>query len=144
MKNKNKTTIIVDIDGTISEKTDRDIYDYSRVMEDMPKKDIIKLVKLLYLQWNDIVFCSGREDSCMDATKQWIRKYVFDGIETPIELYMRKKGDNRPDHIVKREIYMNKIAPRHDVWFVLDDRNSVVDMWRELGLTCLQVQKGDF
>jgi hypothetical protein len=28
---------------------------------------------------------------------------------------------------------------------VLDDRNQVVDMWRnDLGLTCLQVDWGDF
>lgn len=31
------------------------------------------------------------------------------------------------------------------VKFVLDDRNQVVDMWRkDLGLTCLQVDYGDF
>ena len=30
------------------------------------------------------------------------------------------------------------------VRFVLDDRNSVVAMWRSLGLTCLQVAEGDF
>ena len=27
---------------------------------------------------------------------------------------------------------------------VLDDRNQVVKMWRENGLTCLQVAEGDF
>jgi hypothetical protein len=26
----------------------------------------------------------------------------------------------------------------------LDDRNSVVKLWRDLGLTCLQVAEGDF
>lgn len=141
---RKRTAIIVDIDGTISEKADRDIYDYSRVMEDKPKEDIIKLVRLLYVQWYDIVFCSGRDDSCMEVTKQWIKKHVFEGIEVPIEIYMRKTGDNRPDDVVKEEIYRRKIKPKHDVWFVLDDRTRVVDMWRDQGLTCLQVQRGDF
>jgi len=27
---------------------------------------------------------------------------------------------------------------------VIDDRKQVVDMWRELGLVCLQVDKGEF
>ncbi len=28
--------------------------------------------------------------------------------------------------------------------YVLDDRTQVVDLWRSLGLTCLQVAYGDF
>jgi hypothetical protein len=46
--------------------------------------------------------------------------------------------------VVKREIYRNLIEPKHNVWFVLDDRNSVVKMWREIGLTCLQVEEGNY
>lgn len=30
------------------------------------------------------------------------------------------------------------------VEIVFDDRNSVVKMWRLLGLTCFQVAEGDF
>jgi hypothetical protein len=57
---------------------------------------------------------------------------------------MRKYGDYRKDYVVKREIYEQLIAPDYDILCVLDDRNSVVDMWREIGLTCLQVAPGDF
>jgi hypothetical protein len=57
---------------------------------------------------------------------------------------MRKYGDFRQDSIVKREIYERFIAPDYDILCVLDDRNSVVSMWREIGLTCLQVAEGDF
>ena len=31
-----------------------------------------------------------------------------------------------------------------DVFCVVDDRQKVVDMWRENGLTCFQVAPGDF
>ena len=31
-----------------------------------------------------------------------------------------------------------------EILFVLDDRSQVVKMWRELGLTCLQVADGNF
>jgi len=57
---------------------------------------------------------------------------------------MRPTGDNRKDAIVKREIFDREIRDRYRILFVLDDRNQVVDMWRELGLTCLQVAPGDF
>ena len=58
---------------------------------------------------------------------------------------MRETQDNRKDSIVKHEIYTTCIKDRWDVLFVLDDRNQVVDMWRNtLNLPCLQVAEGDF
>ena len=59
------------------------------------------------------------------------------------DLFMRMAGDKRPDYVVKKDILDNFIKIS-DVWFVLDDRKSVVDMWRKAGLRCLQVQEGDF
>jgi hypothetical protein len=57
---------------------------------------------------------------------------------------MREAGDSRKDSIVKQELYEKHIEPSYDVFVVLDDRNQVVDMWRSLGLVCLQVAPGDF
>jgi len=57
---------------------------------------------------------------------------------------MRKTGDSRKDSIVKREIFEEHIKGKYRIQFVLDDRNQVVEMWRQLGLTCLQVAEGDF
>jgi hypothetical protein len=57
---------------------------------------------------------------------------------------MREAGDSRKDSIVKQELYERHIKPSYDVFVVLDDRNQVVDMWRSLGLVCLQVAPGDF
>ena len=57
---------------------------------------------------------------------------------------MRPENDNRQDSIVKREIFEQYIKGVYDIEFVLDDRNQVVEMWRSLGLKCLQVQEGDF
>ena len=57
---------------------------------------------------------------------------------------MRQAGDNRDDRIVKREIYEREIKGRYNVRFVLDDRNKVVALWRDLGLPCFQVADGDF
>jgi hypothetical protein len=46
--------------------------------------------------------------------------------------------------VVKLELFDEHIRDQYDVQFVLDDRNQVVDMWRQLGLTCLQVGPGAF
>ena len=59
-------------------------------------------------------------------------------------LYMRPTGDYRTDTEWKRECYESYIKPVYDVRLVLDDRASVVAMWRELGLECWQVAEGDF
>ena len=57
---------------------------------------------------------------------------------------MRKNGYNKKDSIVKKEIFDEYIKDKYYVEFILDDRNQVVDMWREMGLTCLQVAEGNF
>ena len=61
------------------------------------------------------------------------------------EYYSRKSKDRRDDAIVKKEIYLEKVKNHYDVLFVLEDRLSVVKMWRdELGLITLQPDWGDF
>lgn len=59
-------------------------------------------------------------------------------------LFMRADGDDRADNIIKAELFDTHVRDNFDVQFVLDDRNQVVDMWRAMGLKCLQVAEGDF
>ena len=54
---------------------------------------------------------------------------------------MRNAEDKRSDKDVKEEI-LEKHINKSSVWFVLDDRDAVVEMWRENGLCCLQAQEG--
>ncbi len=58
---------------------------------------------------------------------------------------MREDGDRRKDIVFKKEIYHEFLKDAYDVIFVLEDRDRTVHMWRkEIGLTCLQVDYGDF
>jgi hypothetical protein len=57
---------------------------------------------------------------------------------------MRDKGNNEKDSIVKRNMFEKYIRGKYFIEYVLDDRNQVVEMWRSMGLTCLQVADGDF
>lgn len=56
---------------------------------------------------------------------------------------MRVAGDNRPDTIVKYEMFQ-KIKDKYNIVGVFDDRECVVEMWRAVGLTCFQVDWGMF
>jgi len=66
---------------------------------------------------------------------QWPQGYV----QLQPNLEMRSEGDRRPDTQVKFEMmYEYKITPE-EVVCILDDRQSVVDMWRENGFNVMQV-----
>lgn len=134
-----KNAIIVDIDGTIAKMNNRSPYDWGRVGEDAPHQDIIDLVKLLSKD-HEVIIVSGRDGSCWESTKNWLidNKVPFSYI------YMRLPNDRRKDSIIKKEIYDSFVKPLYQVKYVLDDRNQVVEMWRDLGLRVLQVAEGDF
>ena len=134
---------ICDIDGTLVIKCDRDIFDYSRVEVDKPNLPIVRLVQVLAYD-RDIIFMSGRDDACFEQTRNWLVEHLGYAYPESVELYMRKTGDKRKDAIVKRELFDKHIRDQYQVDYVIDDRNSVVEMWRSLGLTVLQVADGDF
>jgi predicted kinase len=136
------TAFIFDIDGTKAGMVDRSPYDYSQVHTDFPHEDVIYLEQNLWLAGHTIINLSGREDSCWQATYDWLLKYGGN-IEEP-RLMMRKAGDDRADFIVKYEIFMERIAPYYNVLGVFDDRGQVVDMWRNIGVRCYQVAPGNF
>ncbi len=119
--------------------TCRSPYDYSRVSEDR----VDTVVRDVLIELSDtykILVVSGRKAECRAETESWLRANYIQ----PDEIYMRADGDGRPDSIVKYEILRDKIAPHYDVEGVFDDRNSVVNMWRNVGIKCFQVQPGDF
>lgn len=133
--------IICDLDGTLARLNGRNPYDASRCEHDLLNPSVGDIVRLYAESARAaIVLVSGREARHRPQTERWLEKH---GIAWS-ELHMRPTGDRRKDAIVKREIFEREIRHRFRVLFVLDDRNQVVEMWRELGLTCLQVAPGDF
>jgi hypothetical protein len=59
-------------------------------------------------------------------------------------MYLRDDGDMRPDDIVKEELLAKIRADGYKPTIAFDDRNQVVNKWRELGINCYQVRAGDF
>lgn len=134
--------IVVDLDGTVAIHGDeRGHYEYEKVDGDRPNWPVIDAVQALSNCYY-IIFMSGREDRCRDITKTWLDKYF----KWPVgsTLFMRTTGDHRPDWIVKSELFDAHVRGNWDIRMVMDDRTQVVNMWRSLGLVCLQVAPGDF
>ena len=73
-----------------------------------------------------------------------INKYCNLWFKNSFYLLMRKDVDFRHDTIVKPELLEKEGIKLEDIAFVLEDRNSMVVKWREMGLICLQVAEGDF
>jgi hypothetical protein len=138
--------IIVDIDGTIALKGNRSPHDFDKVDQDLPNTKVLEVIESLLLTKPDldIIFVSGRMEACRQKTLKWIEKYCPFVIKKPFKLLMRSNDDFREDHVIKQEIFQNHIAPEYDTYLIFDDRSRVVQMWRSLGLTCLQVADGNF
>lgn len=134
--------IIVDIDGTLAHMGSRNPFDETRVLDDAPDTEIILsvLAESKYLG-RKVIIMSGRHETCKDDTIKWLEKYnvPFDHI------FMRAADDNRPDDVVKYELYMQYVHDNFKVVKVFDDRDKVVKMWRRLlKLKVLQVNEGNF
>lgn len=148
--------MIVDIDGTVATHANpdgtlrRDHYDFHRVGEDLPNQPVIDTVLALRNAGHEIVFCSGRPAliypsgvDVQEETRIWLSRHLGSWAASAL-LLMRGAHDGRHDSIVKHELYTRHIAPIFDVRLALDDRDSVVKLWRGLGITTLQVDYGDF
>jgi hypothetical protein len=145
-----RIAIIVDIDGTLyndttvwplphidnmtaQQWTDLEV----RLQYGPPNLWCIELVRCFSKQGYDIVFLTGRSERLRHATAQWLANIV--PLYCEYELLMRPDKDARPDWMIKKEIYVQRILPKYDILFALDDRSSIINMWRAIGLTALQV-----
>lgn len=143
--------VIFDIDGTIADcshrlywiKREKKDYDrfYADCILDEPIVDVLQMVMHMYRMGYEIIFCTGRSNTVRKFTESWLRSHL-PGIY--FSLYMRGKKDYRPDHIVKIEMMKKEGLTPHNVFAVFEDRDQVVDAWRDAGYRCYQVKKGDY
>lgn len=131
--------IVVDMDGTLALMGDRSPYDASKCDQDPPNMPVVQTI-LKWQETNKIIVMSGRTDDAKEKTENWLKRY---GVQYAA-LHMRKTGDMRKDTIVKEEMYRTHLEGKYNVIAVFDDRKSVVEMWRSLGLSVFQVAEGDF
>lgn len=157
---KKKKAILVDLDGTLANCDHRRHHVetipknweafFAGIPDDKVNHWCMDLVYGYHANAYDIVFMTGRMELHRDVTMKWLHKNV--GMLTDAggrgfyrtELFMRANNDFRPDHETKLDLYKTHVQPHYDILFAVDDRASVVKMWRSIGLTCLQCADGDF
>ena len=142
-----KKIIISDLDGTLSDYkhrvkyyNEKDYFSFNvKGIDDPPIEDVCNILRNCKTMDTEVVIMTARDEQHREATQKWLRNY-----DIPFDmLLMRPSDDNRYDDEVKRTLFKNFFETK-DVWFVIEDRQICVDMWRELGLTCLQPASGDF
>lgn len=147
--------IVCDIDGTISKvgarlkylQQDPPDWDkfYDDCFEDEPIYPILNLIEELWEYSNyEILFCTGRRESCRSKTDKWLSKHSYMCRSIDYSLLMRPDNDHRHDTEVKPELLAAAGITPENTAFIIEDRNSMVKKWRELGFTCIQPAEGDF
>lgn len=141
--------VIFDVDGTVANNDHRRVWvqnkpknwkAYNATMaDDLPIHNIIHLAQILCKHYH-IIIVTARSDDHKQTTIDWLEKHMV----PHTAIYFRKEKDYRDDAIVKSEILDVIIQDGYNPVMVFDDRNKVVNMWRERGLQCLQVAPGDF
>ena len=132
--------IICDLDGTLAHMKNRGPFEWMKVGQDSVDETVKEIVNLHAEAGYTILIVSGRDCVCQSLSIEWLN----DNNITFHEIFMRPENDMRKDSIIKNEIFNDYITGKWNVKFVLDDRNQVCDLWREIGLKCLQVAPGDF
>lgn len=132
--------IVCDLDGTLALHNGRNPYDASTCQNDLVNEAVAKAICQYARDGYEILFTSGREAIYREQTIEFLKK-----VNLPrYQLFMRAAGDHRKDHVVKLELFQRHIHGHYYVEAVFDDRQRVVDMWRDVGLTVFQVADGNF
>jgi len=152
-------TIVIDLDGTLCDSSHRDHHarngDWNQfhvlLAEDKPHQDVLWFIDLLHNATDEVelIGCTGRNERYRIATERWLMEHgaLLDCV------LMRPDHDFRPDHELKIEMLeaWHEQTSGDDPWpvqdrvaFILDDREKVVEVWRDAGYNCWQVRPGNF
>lgn len=113
---------------------------FAGIPDDTLRTDVFSMVHELHdKNATPVVFVSARPEDHREATEEWLHKHWG---KAYVSLIMRKKGDKRPDTEVKQQIYDTYFNNKYDIHTVIDDRPSVIRMWRENGLNVVDVGSG--
>ena len=156
-------TIIFDIDGTLADVEHRRKHlgttggrkpdwgkFFAEMVNDPPLRDVCLLAELLgdHPLVNQgaikLFLFSGRPETYRKETEEWLLIHARSYFQKAEALLMRAEGDYRPDTVVKSELLHGIQAQGYVVRFVVDDRPSVVQMWKDEGLTVLAHDSGEW
>jgi len=134
---------ICDIDGTIADNKHREHLikeaGWDAFFDACDKDKPIEHMRILLAalcEYEEIVYVTGRPERVREKTILWLNRH---GFTEGYAMYMRPNGDHRPDHVLKKELLEDLKVEGFEPIMSFDDRQQVVDMWREMGVPCAQV-----
>jgi len=149
---RNNNIVIFDLDGTLANIDKRRtlatkngkmnwnvFFNPDNIDLDTPNQAVINMANILYSQDYIIYILSGRSDKTYQATIAWLDKHKVNYdllIMRPQNQLYKKDSD-------LKQSWLDTIG-KDRVSMVFDDRQQVVDMWRQNGLPTFQVADGDF
>lgn len=150
-----KRWIIMDLDGTLCDCSHRVHWAQAKqwdefnagIPEDKVNEDALFFAQAVSIDPDtDIILCTGRDEINRIATEQWLNDkgiaYLF------TQLLMRPRGSRESDFTVKLalvdEFFGDRDTALKNVLLVLDDRDKVVEAFRDAGFRTWQVQAGSY
>lgn len=151
-----KNLVVVDLDGTLCDSAHRDHLAragewnefHGALMNDEPHEAVARLVAILAGSEQELIVLglTGRNERYRMATNNWLAAHdiVLD------DLLMRPDNDFTSDHELKPQMLEAWCqdewgrAALDSVLFILEDRDKVVEAWRNLGFICWQTQPGGY
>ena len=149
--------IIVDLDGTLCNSTHREHHAkngdwdefHAALAEDRPQSDVAELVRTFSEAGFLVAGCTGRPERYRIATERWLVEH-----DIPLDfVLMRGNYDFGSDAVIKPRAVLEwhehtaeaaLMTAQERVLFVLDDRDKVVEAWRDNGFNCWQVRHGGY
>jgi phosphoglycolate phosphatase-like HAD superfamily hydrolase len=148
-------TIVVDLDGTLCDCAHRIAYAqsqqwdefHSRLADDQPFLDVVEFIERIDgLCQFELVGLTGRSEKWRNLTNEWLSRHqIYLDV-----LLMRPDGNFESDHILKPKMLLEEIfngdftRMKEGVFLVLEDRDKVVEAWRNLTIPCWQVRNGTY
>ena len=93
----------------------------------------LDLIKIFQNSGVSIIFSTARNEKCRQET---INRLVKSGI-TFKDIFMRRDGDLRPSHEIKRE-HLEEIMQKGNIVLFIDDDLSNCEMAKSLGIQALR------
>lgn len=147
-----KEFVVFDLDGTISQIEHRVHLAASQQWDEFHQAssqdgahyDAIEVFSALQDVGLETIILTGRNERYRNQTVDWLSaRDIY-----PDKLLMRPNDDFTPDHELKPELLFAELgghkAALEQVLVIFEDRDKVVEAWRNLGFVCYQVRNGSY
>jgi len=157
--------VVFDLDGTIANTNHRNHHlegseknwteFFAECKDDLAVYPMISMIAtLLRVPHCRVEIWTARNDSTKSETLSWLARHGIRASRSPsptyfdssdaVTLRMRPSGDTADDTELKRAWLDEARAQKRTPTLIFEDRQRVVNMWREEGIVCCQVAPGDF